>query len=150
MTKITLKPFCKKMHDTRKCKNTNIYPKYYITDDKHRDFKDLMRFCKKNKTTIDDTMIILGDSGFNYYGDKQNELLKKRLSKINITLFCIHGNKEDYPENIGTYAIKEFCGGIVYYEVKFPNILFAKYCEVYQFDDKSAIVVGGAHSVDKL
>ena len=38
----------------------------YITEDKHADFKDVFYFCYANKTTIKDTLIVLGDAGINY------------------------------------------------------------------------------------
>lgn len=39
--------------------------------------------------------------------------------------------------------------GIVYCEPEFPNILFAKDGEIYDFDGNKAIAIGGAYSVDK-
>ena len=38
---------------------------------------------------------------------------------------------------------------MVYYEEKYPNLLFAKDGEIYDFDGKKAVVIGGAYSVDK-
>ena len=67
--------------------------KYYITGDKHRNLKDVERFCKQMNTRKKDVLIILGDAGLNYYGDERDEELKKSVSALNITLFCIHGNK---------------------------------------------------------
>lgn len=67
-----------------------------------------------------------------------------------VSIFCLHGNKENRPENISTYGIQTFCGGIVYYEPKYPNLFFAKDGEVYDFNGKEFMVVGGAHSVDKI
>ena len=125
-------------------------PKFYITGDKHRCFEELIEFCKTNKLRKKDLIVILGDSGFNYYCDGRDEQLKKQLSAIDVTLFCIHGNKENRPENIPTYGIQSFCGGIVYYEPKYPNIFFAKDGEVYNFNGKKFMVIGGAHSVDKI
>ena len=63
-------------------------------------------------------IVILGDSGFNYFGDERDDKLKARLREVNVTLFCLHGNKENRPENIPTYGIQTFCGGMVYYEPK--------------------------------
>lgn len=40
-------------------------------------------------------------------------------------------------------------GGEVYYEPEYPNILFAKDGEIYDFDGKKAIAIGGAYSCDK-
>lgn len=131
-------------------KNKNAIPRVFITGDKHRDFKDIIRFCRYNRTTNEDILIILGDTGFNYFGDERDIKLKKKLSQIKITLFCIHGNKENRANNIPSYHTRNFHGGIVYYEDLYPHILFAKDCEVYDFNGKSAVVVGGAHSVDKI
>lgn len=124
--------------------------KYYITGDKHRHFDRLIEFCKNNKLRQKDVVVILGDSGFNYYGDARDDKLKAKLAKVNVTLFCLHGNKENRAQNISTYGIRTFCGGNVYYEPKYPNIFFAKDGEVYNFNGKEFMVVGGAHSVDKI
>lgn len=125
-------------------------PKFYITGDKHRDFGKIKAFCRDMQTRKKDVLIILGDSGFNYYGDKRDDKLKADVSKLNITLFCLHGNKENRPQNIGTYGIRDFCGGKVYYEPKYPRIYFAMDGETYTFEGKKYMVVGGAHSVDKM
>ena len=102
--------------------------------------------CTRRK----DVLIILGDTGFNYYEDKRDDKLKQEMANLTITLFCIHGNKENRPQNVGTYGIRSFCGGKVYYEPKYPNILFAIDGEIYNFEGKKYMVVGGAHSVDKM
>ena len=125
-------------------------PKYYITGDKHRHFDRLIQFCKDNKLRKKDVVVILGDSGFNYYEDERDDKLKAKLARVNATLFCLHGNKEKRVQNIPTYGIRTFCGGTVYYEPKYPNIFFAKDGEVYNFNGKKFMAVGGAHSVDKI
>lgn len=124
--------------------------KYYITGDKHRRFDKVKEFCYKTNTRRKDVLIILGDAGFNYYDDKRDDDLKSEISRLNITLFCLHGNKENRPQNVGTYGIRSFCGGKVYYEPKYPNIYFAIDGEIYTFEGKKYMVVGGAHSVDKI
>lgn len=122
----------------------------YITGDKHGDLGGIKKFCKKSRTNRDNIMIILGDSGFNYYEDERDDKLKSEAAKIGITLFCIHGNKECRPQNIKSYGVQSFHGGRVYYEPQFPNILFAVDGETYDFNGKKYCVLGGAHSVDKL
>lgn len=121
----------------------------YITGDKHADFSEVYEFCCENKTTVDDILIVLGDAGINYYADDKDYLLKNSLLQYPITLFCIHGNHEERPENIKTYKTKIFHNGIVYYEEEYPNILFAKDGEVYDFNGNKTFVIGGAYSVDK-
>lgn len=125
-------------------------PKFFITGDKHRNFGNVKRFCRNMHTRRKDVLIVLGDAGFNYFEDFRDDELKKEVSELNITLFCLHGNKENRPQNIGTYGIRNFCEGKVYYEPKYPNIFFAIDGEIYTFEGKKYMVVGGAHSVDKV
>lgn len=121
----------------------------YVTGDKHGDFDDVFMFCLREKTTTNDILIVLGDAGINYFMDRRDNLLKGYLSQFPITFFCIHGNHEERPENIRTYKTKTFHAGIVYYEEKYPNILFAKDGDVYNFNNHKVLVIGGAYSVDK-
>ena len=124
--------------------------KFFITGDKHRRFAKVKEFCREMNTRRKDVLIVLGDTGFNYFDDKRDDELKNEISQLNITLFCLHGNKENRPQNIKTYGIRSFCGGKVYYEPKYPNIYFAIDGEIYTFEGKKYMVVGGAHSVDKI
>lgn len=130
--------------------NDSVPPRFFITGDKHRYFDGVKKFCRRRHTRREDVLIILGDAGLNYYDDVRDDKLKQEVSKLNITLFCLHGNKENRPQNVGTYGIRSFCGGKVYYEPKYPNIYFAMDGEIYNFEGKKYMVVGGAHSVDKL
>lgn len=123
---------------------------FYITGDTHGSFSRIALFCKENKTKReDDVMIITGDAGINYHMDVRDKEKKKKLSEIPITFFCVHGNHEQRPEELTVYKTMEFCGGSVYVEEEFPNILFAIDGEIYTFDNKEYLVVGGAYSVDK-
>ncbi|MBR3600636.1 MAG: metallophosphoesterase [Lachnospiraceae bacterium] len=122
---------------------------FYITGDTHGEFDRIEEFCNDYCTSQDDVMIILGDAGINYYLDERDERLKDDLVQLPITLFCIHGNHEERPEEIGTYEEVEWNGGIVYMEPEYPNILFAKDGEIYNFGERTGIVIGGAYSVDK-
>lgn len=122
----------------------------YITGDTHGKFGRVEVFCQKMKTTKDDTLIILGDAGFNFYGNWSDEYRKKLINDCPIRVFCIHGNHEIRPQNIPTYVEGTFCGGKVLYEPDYPDILFGIDGEVYDFDGLSSIVIGGAYSVDKF
>ena len=117
----------------------------YITGDTHRDFRRLNNLEFSN----DDMLIILGDAGINYYLNTDDKLLKEMLNKLNIKFFCIRGNHEERPENISTYKEKKMFGGKVYYEDEYPNLIFAKDGEIYNIDNKSILVIGGAYSIDK-
>lgn len=122
----------------------------YITGDTHARFERVELFCKDNNTSKDDILIILGDAGLNYYCNKKDSKLKEYVSSLPITIFSIHGNHEERPFNIDSYKLVDFCGGKVWIEDEFPNLLFAKDGEVYDFNGISTLVVGGAYSVDKF
>ncbi len=122
---------------------------FYITGDTHGDFTRIERFCDRMQPTRDDTMIILGDAGFNYYGGKRDKRQKQAMAALPITIFSIHGNHEMRPSTIGSYRVREWNGGKVYIEDEYPNLLFAIDGEVYDLDGIKAIVIGGAYSVDK-
>lgn len=122
---------------------------FYITGDTHGDFSRIAEFCSENETTPEDVLIILGDAGINYWLNQRDRDLKNELSDLPITLFCVHGNHEARPWEAGDYEEMEWNGGTVYVEEQYPNILFARDGEIYDFNGRSVIVIGGAYSVDK-
>ena len=126
-------------------RNLNVY----ITGDTHGKFDRVQYFCQEHKTNTDDVLIILGDTGINYYLNYKDKQLKEWLSNLPITLFCIRGNHEERPSNIDTYKTGKFFDGDIYYEEEYPNLIFAKDGEVYNINGKKCLVIGGAYSVDK-
>ena len=122
---------------------------FYITGDTHGDFSRIECFCERMHPTADDTMIILGDAGFNYYGNWRDQVAKEKMARMPLTIFSIHGNHEMRPATIPSYHIVEWNGGKVYVEDEFPNLLFAIDGEVYDLGGNRAIVIGGAYSIDK-
>lgn len=122
---------------------------FYITGDCHGDFIKIAFFCKRHETCKNDFMIILGDSGINYWADSRDEKTKRMISALPISFFVVHGNHEERASELSSYREKSWHGGIVYYEEKFPDILFAKDGEIYDFNGKKGIVIGGAYSLDK-
>lgn len=122
---------------------------FYITGDTHGDFSHIEDFCLKKQTTKKDVLIILGDVGLNFYGEMRDSQRKAYVQSLPITFFCIHGNHEMRPSTIKTYETKRWHKGTVYYEEAYPNILFARDGEIYDFDHEKILVIGGAASVDK-
>ena len=122
---------------------------FYITGDTHRSFDRIEDFCYGYGTTTEDVMIILGDVGINYWLDLSDKELKGRLSGMDITFFCVHGNHEARPWEAAEYEEKIWNEGIVYVEEQYPNILFAKDGEIYNFNGKKVMPIGGAYSIDK-
>lgn len=127
----------------------------YITGDTHGDMRRIVNFCKKNNLTREDVIIILGDAGINFYerdfpnGRARDNKKKEELAGLHTKIFCIHGNHEIRPQNIAGYAETTWRSGKVFVEYDYPNIMFAKDGEIFDFAGLKTIVIGGAYSVDK-
>ena len=59
--------------------------RFYITGDTHKKFDRVEGFCLEHHTTTDDVMVILGDSGINYWLSPKDEKLKERVARIPVT-----------------------------------------------------------------
>lgn len=122
----------------------------YITGDIHGDVQRISQMIEKHEITPNDIIVILGDVGMNYYGNKKGDRSrKKKMNNFGIPILCIHGNHEMRPESLITYREDQWHGGAVYIEEEFPNLIFAKDGEVYDLEGTKAIAIGGAYSVDK-
>ena len=121
----------------------------YYTGDIHGSADALVRFCINKNLQQNDVVILLGDVGANYYGVKRDQRLKEIFAELAPTFLCIHGNYEMRPGTIESYILKEWCGGTVWYETAYPNLLFAKDGEIYTIEGLRHIAIGGAYSVDK-
>ena len=122
----------------------------YITGDIHCSAEPIYELYEKYHPTAEDIIVILGDVGVNYTGRLQDRILKENLSALKSVFFCIHGNHENRPQNIGTYKEKNWNGGKVLYEEDFPDILFPVDGDIFELENKKCLVIGGAYSVDKL
>lgn len=122
----------------------------YITGDKHGDLEFVREFCDDHPgINRSDVLIILGDVGINFDLDRRERKMKKMLSKLSITLLCVHGNHEERPYNVKGYREVPFFDGIVYQQRRYPNILFCKDGENYRIGNRRLFVLGGAYSTDK-
>ena len=129
----------------------------YITGDTHRDFRRVVEFCHRHNPEPGDILVILGDAGINYFGTKESpdddfycdRAIKRALSQLPLTFFCVHGNHEMRPESIASYETVSWQGATAYAEPAFPQLLFAKDGEIYELMGKRCLVIGGAYSVDK-
>lgn len=124
-----------------------LHPKnqIYLTGDTHGQFERITSFCERQQVQPENTFIILGDVGLNYYGDRRDNRGKDKLAKIPITFFCIHGNHEMRPSKELGYHVKEYHGGKVWVQPEYPNLVFAIDGEIYDFFGHSCIVIGGAY-----
>ena len=121
----------------------------YYTGDTHGSVSRIVRFCKTQKLTERDTLVILGDVGVNYDRNGRDAQGKTALASLPATVFCIHGNHECRPHHIPSYRLEDWNGGKVWREEAYPNLLFARDGDIYTLEGKSHLVLGGAYSVDK-
>ena len=121
----------------------------FLTGDIHGDPSRVIAFSERNDLTENDTIIILGDVGANYYMNRRDSLIKTELDDIGVDILCIHGNHEIRPSNISSYHLREWNGGKVWIEDEYPHLIFAKDGEIYNIEGNRYIAIGGAYSVDK-
>ena len=69
----------------------------YYTGDPHGSKHEISRFCNRMRLTEQDTIVVLGDVGANYFGDERDGELKRAFRRLKPTIFCIHGNHEMRP-----------------------------------------------------
>lgn len=127
--------------------------KFLVTGDLHADFS---RFYKIHNMIPEGELwgvIILGDASVNFWLNKRDKKLKQRINTEypNLRFFCVRGNHEARPEDIeGMKKVFYFqINNYTYWEEEFPNIYYLLDGHEYIFDNKKALVIGGAYSVDK-
>lgn len=121
-----------------------------VTGDTHGQFNRIIGLIQDYELTENDCIIILGDAGFNFYGNRYGDAQRKRrVNSYGVPIFCIHGNHEMRPATIDTYQRQIWHGGAVWVEPEYPNLLFAEDGQMFQFGSRTAFVIGGAYSVDK-
>ena len=99
----------------------------------------------------DDTLIILGDNGLNFFLDERDKKEKECVQTSGVRVYCLRGNHDVRPQTLLTMEriyddeVKQF----VYRELTYPNIRYLIDGLTYLFGDYSALVIGGAYSVDR-
>lgn len=106
----------------------------YYTGDIHGDPYEVIQFCDSKKLTEQDTLVLLGDVGANYYRNRRDTEMKKVLTAAKPTMLCIHGNHEIRPASIPSYRTKQWNGGTVWVEEAFPRLLFAMDGEIFDLE----------------
>lgn len=120
----------------------------FITGDTHG--RIMERIANISTPPTETVVIILGDAGINFYLNKTDEKNKKILNKTGFTFYCVRGNHEERPENLNMSIVyDDFVCGNVYFEPKYPNIMYFMDGGEYTINGHKILVIGGAYSVDK-
>ena len=95
-------------------------------------------------------VIILGDAGLNFYLNKTDEKKKKILANYGIKIYCVRGNHEERPENLGYKLFyDDNVQGEVYLDPINNLIRYFKDGGIYTLNNHRVLTIGGAYSVDK-
>lgn len=125
---------------------------WYITGDCHGRVAERVQAIPKDDTIKG--LIILGDSGFNFFKDERGDLIKDLASeRRDIFYYCVRGNHEDRIENMEKVE-KTFDGNVGFYIKYQPrrwhNIRYLEDGTIYYINGNRTLVLGGAYSVDKF
>ena len=100
--------------------------------------------------TEETAVIILGDAGINYWLNNSDKKNKRMISGYGYTIYCVRGNHEERPENLGYAPVwDENVGNFVRMEEGFPRIRYLYDGGIYNFKGHRTLVIGGAYSIDK-
>lgn len=122
--------------------------KWFLTGDTHGQVTPIVNFAHEHPG---DAIIILGDAGWNYYGDSSDRARKTQLAHLPIEIYCVRGNHERRPEDVPGMGLiydghtQNYC----YWEEEYPNIKYFQDGEIYTINDKNCLILGGGYSVDK-
>lgn len=125
---------------------------WFVTGDTHGLVMTRLMNIDTAKYIPEETaVIILGDAGINFYLNKTDKKNKKVINNTGFTIYCVRGNHEERPENLPD-IIQEWDKTVqnkVYVEPEFPNIKYFIDGQDYEIAGKTALIIGGAYSVDK-
>lgn len=124
---------------------------YLVTGDTHgRVLERLKRIDQTKYPPAETAVIILGDAGLNFYLNRTDKYNKKTVNDFGYRVYCLRGNHEERPENLGYPLINDTSvGNMVYMEEEFPNIHYFVDGGNYLINNHTVLTIGGAYSVDK-
>lgn len=103
-------------------------------------------FPEGKELTKDDYVIIAGDFGLIWSGDKEDKYWLKWLNDKPWTTLFIDGNHENF-DLLDAYPVTEWNGGKVHQIM--PSIIHLMRGQMFTINDKKFFTFGGAASIDK-
>ncbi|MBQ1211325.1 MAG: metallophosphoesterase [Clostridia bacterium] len=108
----------------------------YVTGDMHGDLSHLKGAPLKKG----DTLLVCGDFGFIWYGDKRDAAALRALSRKKYTVLFVDGVHENY-DLLANYPLVEF-GGAPAWQIA-PNVYRLCRGEVYTVEGRTIFAFGG-------
>lgn len=123
----------------------------FATGDTHGEFDRIAEFCDRFEASKNDTMVILGDHGLNYFGEKKSRRFKSLVSRLPLTFVLLRGNHDrrvtmetHHLQAVSTHEVS----GVFMVEDEFPDLLHLVDGNSYRLGDSLCFAMGGAFSVD--
>lgn len=119
----------------------------YLTGDTHGNFRRFLpeSFYEQETTTKEDIVLVCGDFGGVWYGDKRDDDGLDFLERRPFTTAFVPGNHENY-DALRTCPLEEWRGGKVR-SIR-PSVLMLERGQVFELDGKRVFAMGGASSHD--
>ena len=117
----------------------------FVTGDTHGDFTALTRFAAETPLTRGDYVLICGDFGGVWSGDKKERRRLDRLEALPCTVLFVDGNHENF-DRLEKLPVEEWQGGKIH-AVR-PHVLHLMRGQVFQIDGHTLFTMGGAASHD--
>ena len=131
---------------------SGVSTKMFLIGDIHGNYIPVWNFYRRSRKEISDGdwVIMLGDSGLNYYGGSRDNFVKSNLSDMPLKYFVIRGNHDRRPSTMSCMRKVSLFGGSAYVDDRYPNIYYAEdNVAVYDLNGLKTLVIPGAYSVDK-
>lgn len=124
---------------------------WIVTGDTHGDMSRFSNIDTNLYPPEETGIVILGDFGANFFLNKTDRNKKRNLMNTGFHFYAVRGNHEQRPELIPGMesVLDQDVAGEVWREPEFPNISYFKDGWEYTIGGHSALVIGGAYSVDK-
>lgn len=132
--------------------------KYFLMADIHGDWRPIRHFYQEQPYTLnktDNTLILLGDTGLNFFFNRRDKEIKKKLGKYPFTYFIVRGNHEERPsvcaeKNPDAWHKEILFENEVWVENNYPYIKYAlDEGGTYIINNKKVLILPGAFSPDK-
>lgn len=119
----------------------------YLTGDTHGDFRRFLPECFPEQETMnkEDVVLVCGDLGGVWYGDKRDDDGLDFLERRPFTTAFVPGNHENY-DALRTYPLEEWHGGKA--RPIRPSVLMLERGQVFDLGGRKFFTIGGASSHD--